>query len=96
MKEKVYAKVFLLVNPKTNKLTEEEFELFKEKFEIIRKFYYKDKLKRDRYPDFRTIIKEIKSAARKAGLNAKNVLLEYKFDDDGNIVYNYDWMDDLK
>lgn len=86
MKEKVYAKVFLLVNPETNKLTAEEFELFKEKFETIRRFYYSDKLKRDRYPDFRVIVKEVKSAARKAGLNAKSVILEYDFDDDGNIL----------
>lgn len=86
MKEKIYAKVFLLVNPNTNKLTKEEFNMFTEKFETIRKLYYDESLKRDRYPNFRAIVKEIKRAAHNAGLSATALKVDYQFDDDGNIL----------
>ena len=91
--DKVYAKVFHITN-KDGTFTEEDFNLLKEKFEIIRKLYTEQRdvfpfddngfppiiqyKKHDCYDSFRTIIKEIKRAAHNANLNAELLKVNYK------------------
>ena len=91
--EKVYAKVFHITN-KDGTFTEEDFNLLKEKFEIIRKLYAEKRdifpiddqgfppivkyISHDCYNSFRTIIKEIKRAAHNANLNAELLKVDYK------------------
>lgn len=93
--EKVYAKVFHITN-KDGTFTEEDFNLFKEKFEVIRKLYKEKRdifpvynrgyslitknIEYDCYDSFRTIIKEIKRAAHNADLNAELLKVDYKTD----------------
>ena len=89
MNEKIYAKVFNLTGCYYC-LEEEEFELFRRKFETIRALYYDKNIKHDCYNNFRAIIKEIKRAAHNAGLEAKLLKVDYEFAEDGNIILHSD------
>lgn len=68
------------------KLTEEDFERFKEKFEIIKNLYFDEKVGHEYFDGYRTIIKEVKRAAHNAGLKATISNLEYKSKNNNKII----------
>lgn len=85
MNEKIYAKIFNLKGL-SNQIKEEEFDLFRVKFETIRALYYNKDINHDCYGSFRSIVKEIKRAAHNAGLEATMVKVDYEIGEDGNIL----------
>lgn len=78
-KEKIYAKCFRIYND-TGTFTEEDFNLLKEKFDIIKKLYFNDMIERDVFKSFREIVREVKRAAHNAGLTAELIKAEYHAD----------------
>ena len=93
--EKVYAKVFKISN-KEGTFTKDDFKLFKEKFELIRFFYYDENVDRDSYVNFGELIGEIKRAAWGAGCKAE--LLEIKYDScitKSGLVYDGHYIEDV-
>lgn len=85
--EKIYTKTFNVQN-KEGKFTEDDFKLFIEKLEIIRKLYYDENIHHDHYSSFRNIISEIKRAAHNAGLKAKLLNLDYKSNNKYTTIFN--------
>ena len=69
MKNKIYVKIFKLSNS-DGTFTQEEFELFKEKFKVIEQLYFNGGLRKACFIDFSIIVKEIKRAAHKANLSS--------------------------
>lgn len=74
---KLFLKAFKVMNAEGG-FTKEDFNLLKEKFEIIREVYFHENENHDYYDSFRTITKEIKRASHNAGLKADIVNLDYK------------------
>ena len=74
---KLFLKAFNVTNAE-GKLTKEDFELFKEKFDIIKDLYYDPNVEHEYFDSFRTITKEVKRAAHNAGLRADIIDLDYK------------------
>lgn len=66
---RVYVKIFK-INNSEGIFTKEDFNLFKEKLELIRILNYNPKINRDDYDDLKDIINEVKRAAWAAKLNA--------------------------
>ena len=74
---KLFLKAFNVTNAE-GKFTKEDFELFKEKFNIIKDLYYDPNVEHEYFDSFRTITKEVKRAAHNAGLRAEIIDLDYK------------------
>lgn len=92
--DRVYAKCFNIYN--NNKaFTEENFNLFKEKFDIIRKLYYDENIEKETFNSFRSIMKEVKRAAHNANLTADMFKSEY-YSDHNSIMACNTSKDDVK
>lgn len=85
--ERIYAKCFNVYND-NGAFTEEDFNLFKEKFDIIRKLYTDNNIQKDTFGSFRGIMKEVKRAAHNAGLKANLFKSEYYSDYNSIMVCN--------
>ena len=83
--EKFYVKAFKITNSE-GKFTKEDFELFQEKFKIIRKLYLRPEVNCDCYINFRTITKEIKRAMHNAGLKADLLKVDYESLDSSVVI----------
>lgn len=92
---KVFLKVFKITDA-DGKFTEADFNLLKDKLELIRKVYYYEEEQHDFYDGFRTIVKEIKRSAHNAHLRAEIVDLDCKYtgtsvsdlDEHGKLIKN--------
>lgn len=74
---KLFLKAFKITNAE-GKFTEDDFNLLKEKFEIIKNLYFNANINHEYFDSFRTITKEVKRAAHNATLKADIINLEYK------------------
>lgn len=77
--KRIYAKCFNVYN-NNGTFTEEDFNLLREKFDIIRKLYTDDNIQKDTFGSFRGIMKEVKRAAHNAELTADLFKNEYYSD----------------
>ena len=75
--EKLYVKTFKILNNEGT-FTKENFNLFQEKFDLVRKLYFNEKVKCDCYDSFRAITKEVKRAAHNANLKAELLHMTYE------------------
>lgn len=92
---KVFLKAFKITNA-DGKFTEDDFNLLKDKLELIRKVYFYEQEQHDFYDGFRTIVKEIKRSAHNAHLKAEIVDVDCKYtgisvselDENGKLIRN--------
>ena len=87
--ETIYAKCLRVYNEETGTtISEEDFNLLREKFDIIRELYTDNNVGRDTFKSFRSIMKEVKRAAHNAGLKTEVFKGVYCRDDISIMTYN--------
>lgn len=95
MTRKVFLKAVKITNM-NGTFTKEDFDLLKDKLEIIRKVYFYEQEQHDFYDGFRTIVKEIKRSSHNAHLKAEIADVDCKYygtsvsvlDENGKLIKN--------